>query len=105
MHEPGAWVEGHRGAVRGHGVLSQVSCSCGRRFAAQSSVQDACLVLVQHLQWVVRDGARVVRGGDEDGLAGVREPRRPLPSPGSGTVELDLVSSAETAVEPPSGRH
>ncbi len=90
MHEPGAWVEGHRGAVRGRGLVSQVSCSCGHRFAAQPSVQGACLVLVQHLQSVVRDGARVARGGDDDGLAGVREPRRPMPSLGSGTAELDI---------------
>jgi hypothetical protein len=89
MDEPGAWVDGHRGAVRGRGLLSPVSCSCGHPFAAQPSVQGACLVLVHHLQSVVRDGARVVRG-DDDGLAGVREPRRPVPSLGSGTVELDI---------------
>jgi len=28
-------------------------------------------------------------GGDDDGLAGVREPRRPLPSAGSAAVALD----------------
>ncbi len=91
MHQPGAWVEGHRGAVRWHSLVSQVSCSCGHRLAAQPSVQGACLVLVQHLQSAVRDGARVVRDGDDDGgQAGVREPRRPMPPLGSGTVELDI---------------
>ena len=87
---PQEWFVRVARAVHGRGLISQVSCSCGRRFAAQPSVQGACLVLVQHLQSVVRDGARVVRGGDDGGLAGVREPRRPMPSLGSGTVELDI---------------
>jgi hypothetical protein len=86
MREPGARVDGHRGAVHGRDRGPQVSCSCGQPFVAQSSVQGACLALVQHLEAVVRNGAEVVRGGDDDGLAGVREPRRPSPAAGSGSV-------------------
>lgn len=89
MHEPGAQVEGHRGRVRAGGSAVQASCSCGHRFTESSSVQGACLALVQHLQKVVRDGA-VVRGGGDDGLAGVREPRRPVPPHGGGSVELGI---------------
>jgi len=36
-----------------------------------------------------RVSGRINQSGD-DGLAGVREPRRPLPSTGNGQVELDL---------------
>ena len=90
MRVPGAWVEGHRGAVRGRGLIAQASCSCGRPFPAQPSVQGACLALVLHLQAVVRDGAKVRGGDDDDGLAGVREPRGPVPSRGSGSLELDI---------------
>lgn len=95
MREPGAWVEGHRGAVRAQGRSSRAECGCGHTSVAMASVQGACLALVLHLQAAVRDGA-VVRRGDGDGddggggggLAGVREPRRPAPSRGSGGVEL-----------------
>ena len=67
-----------------------MSCSCGRPFVEQPSVQGACLALVLHLQAVVRDGATVIGGEDDDGSAGVREPRRPVPPRGSGSVELDI---------------
>ena len=92
MDEPGARVEGHRGAVRRSGSGAQASCSCGRVLPDGLTVPGACLTLVQHLQAAVRNGAAVSRGGegDDDGSAGVREPRRPLPSAGSGGVELDI---------------
>lgn len=91
MREPGAQVAGHRATVSWRDLDSTVACSCGYAVQAQPSVQGACLSLVQHLEAAVRDGAEVVRGGEGggDGLAGVREPRRPLPSAGSGGVELD----------------
>lgn len=91
--EPGARVEGHRAAVHERGASWQVSCTCGRS-AAQPSVGAACLALVMHLEAAVRDGARVVRDEDDSddggGSAGVREPRRPVPSSGGGTAGLDL---------------
>lgn len=91
--EPGASVQGHGGGVRTRGPQAQASCDCGAALSAQPSVPAACLTLLLHLQAAVRDGALVVgRGGGEDdggGLAGVREPRRPVPSPGSGSVRLD----------------
>lgn len=92
MHEPGAWVEGHRGAVRpsASGSGAQASCSCGHVLPEGMTVPGACLTLVQHLRASVRDGAQVFRGDGDDGTAGVREPRRPLPSAGSGGVELDI---------------
>jgi hypothetical protein len=37
-----------------------------------------------------RSSGRLSIGGDDDGLSGVREPRRPLPSTGSASVALDL---------------
>lgn len=88
---PGASVDGHRGAVRACAAGAQASCSCGRPFLAQPDVAAACLALLLHLQAAVRDGARVTGGGDDaDGLGGVRAPRRPPPSSGSGGVELDI---------------
>ena len=90
MHEPGARVEGHRSVVRGDGHTTEVVCSCGQPFGPQASVPSACLVLVRHLQTAVRQGAQVLPGDDDGGLAGVREPRRPVPSSGSGSVELDI---------------
>ena len=90
MREPGARVEGHRGAVRGSGSGAQAWCSCGRGLPEGLTVPGACLTLVQHLRAAVRNGAAVSRGGEGDGSSGVREPRRPLPSAGSGGVELDI---------------
>ena len=80
-------MEGHQGSVRGTGDAAQASCTCGYPFTPQASVQGACLALAHHLQAAVRDGARVIPG--DEGLAGVREPRRPLMPLGSSTVELD----------------
>jgi hypothetical protein len=37
-----------------------------------------------------RSSGRLPLGGDDDGLSGVREPRRPHPSSGSAAVALDL---------------
>ena len=82
MQEPGARVDGHRGAVRADGLTARASCTCGQAFVDQPTVAGACLLLVQHLQTAVRGGALVVPGGDDDGPAGVREPRRPVPSSG-----------------------
>lgn len=90
MDEPGARVEGHRATVRQQGLALEVVCSCGHAFPAQSSVPGACLTLVRHLEAVVRAGARVRRGGEDGGTAGVREPRRPVPPDGTGTVQLDI---------------
>lgn len=85
MRVPGASVDGHRGAVRVRGGVGRASCSCGRPFLDQPTVQGACLVLVLHLQAVVRDGGSADGGGG----AGVREPRRPVPSWDSGAAALD----------------
>lgn len=38
-------------------------------------------------------------GGDGDGLAGVREPRRPLPDPGHLAAERDLSAEPEFPIE------
>ena len=89
MRVPGASVEGHRGAVRVRGRDAETRCSCGRPFPDQPTVQAACLVLVLHLQAAVRDGAGVTGPDDDDGAAGVREPRGPVPSRGSGGVAYD----------------
>ena len=88
----GARVEGHRARVVGRESDARVSCSCGQPFAAQTSAWSACHALVLHLDAAVRDGARVLTGGEDgdDGSAGVREPRRPFPPDGSGAVGLDL---------------
>jgi hypothetical protein len=51
-------------------------------------VEGGCLAVVQHLLAAVRDGAKVVT--DDDGLAGVREPRRPKSPLGSISTEADL---------------
>lgn len=87
----GARVEGHRARVVGRESDARVSCSCGQPFAVHPSAAGACLALVLHLDAAVRDGARVLTGGadGDDGSAGVREPRRPLPPHGSGGVGLD----------------
>ena len=89
MRVPGASVDGHRGAVDRRGLSAQASCTCGEFSSVQPSVQGACLLLVMHLQAAVRDGARVTYD-DDDGLAGVREPRGPVPSRGGGSAELDI---------------
>jgi hypothetical protein len=39
-------------------------------------------------------------GGEGDGLAGVREPRRPLPDPGHLAAEQDLPAEREFRAEP-----
>ena len=95
MRIPGARVDGHRGAVLARPTGAQAACSCERPFPPQPSVAGACLALVLHLQGAVRDGARVVLPGDDDGLGdglgGVREPRGPVPSTGSGGAELGLL--------------
>ena len=87
MQVPGAWVVGHRAAVsrNEHGFLAR--CSCGYASLTIPHVDPACLSLTSHLQAAVRAGAPVV--GDDDGLAGVREPRRPLPPYSHETAELD----------------
>lgn len=77
MHRPGARVEGHATLVRESADGSVAACSCGYVAGSALTPGAACLLAVQHLQGAVRDGARVV--DDDDGLAGVREPRRPLP--------------------------
>jgi hypothetical protein len=91
---PGARVAGHSGAVLARPTGAQATCSCDRPFPPQPSVSGACLALVLHLQGAVRDGARVVLPGDDDGpddgLGGVREPRGPLPSVGSGGAQVGL---------------
>lgn len=68
----------------------QASCSCGRVLPEGLTVPGACLTLVQHLQAAVRHGAEVSSREDDDGSAGVREPRRPLPPAAGGGVELDI---------------
>ncbi len=94
MRIPGARVDGHRGAVLARWNGAQAACSCDRPFPPQPSTSGACLALLLHLQAAVRDGARVLLPGDDDGrddgLGGVREPRGPVPSTGSGGAELGL---------------
>ncbi len=75
MKQPGARVRGHRALVRNEPSAAWPSCECGYPFVPQPTVEGGCLAVVQHLLAAVRDGAKVVT--DDDGLAGVREPRRP----------------------------
>jgi len=88
MQEPGAWVLGHRAYSTVHADGYQVQCTCGYVSFTFRAHEQACLSLALHLQSEVRSGAPVIRG--DDGLAGVREPRRPLPPYGHGTAELDI---------------
>jgi hypothetical protein len=90
MHRPGGRVLGHRAVVRGQAGSPRVLCECGYASAELPSVWLACEGLVVHLQEEVRAGALVVFGDGRDGTAGVREPRRPRPSSGSGAAALDL---------------
>jgi len=78
MDNPGAKVVGHRASVRAADTGLRVECSCGHITPVSQEESNACLMLVMHLEAAVRKGAPVVRG-DDDGLAGVCEPRRPLP--------------------------
>jgi hypothetical protein len=78
-------VLGHRAAVRYDKDGSRVLCSCGYKSVTPLALDAACLSLVMHLQSVVHRGATVIDG--DDGLAGVREPRRPYPPHGSGSME------------------
>ena len=91
MRVPGASVEGHRAVVRLLGRNAVASCSCGSTSVVLPSAYSACMALVRHLQAAVRDGATVT--APDDGLAGVREPRSPVPSGGSGSVALDPAST------------
>jgi hypothetical protein len=87
MHRPGARVRGHRAIVRRDEAGWVASCSCGYLSLPFSVDTQPCLLLTLHLQSEVRGGAQVT--GDDDGLAGVREPRRPLPPHGHGTATRD----------------
>jgi hypothetical protein len=90
MRVPGASVQGHRAVVRVLGGGAEMSCTCGSTSPVQPSAYGACLALVLHLEAAVRGGATVVGPEDDgDGRAGVREPRRPVPSGGSGSVAVD----------------
>lgn len=95
MQQPGGRVVGHRAVVRATSgeADARVLCTCGFARRGLASVDLACVVLVGHLQEQVRAGALVAFGDDDDGdggPAGVRDPRRPSPPPGSGAVALDL---------------
>ena len=88
MQRPGAQVRGHHAVVhRTDSELLIASCSCGYRSPSFAGEAEACLVLMLHLQSAVRGGAQVLDDGD--GLAGVREPRRPLPPHDHGTATRD----------------
>lgn len=87
MRTPGAWVLGHRAQVTRSDAGTAAVCSCGYVSLQTASLDNSCLSLVDHLQGAVRAGARVMRG--DDGLAGVREPRRPLRPLGSADAALD----------------
>jgi hypothetical protein len=63
-------------------------CSCGYASLAFSGQNEPCLLLALHLQAAVRGGAAVTDDGD--GLAGVREPRRPLPPHDHGSAAHDV---------------
>ena len=78
MREPGARVQGHAARLEPSEGRLRVACGCGYRSFGFATQASACLLLVVHLQAAVRGGARVAPG-DDDGLAGVREPRRPVP--------------------------
>jgi len=78
MDSPGAKVVGHHASVRAADAGLRVECSCGHVTPVSSEESNVCLMLVMHLESAVRKGAPVVPG-DDDGLAGLREPRRPLP--------------------------
>jgi len=86
MKLPGAQVVGHHAVVRPAGDGSQATCTCSYQ-STPSSVAGACLALTRHLSAAVKSGARVVT--DRDGLAGVREPRRPLQPHDSGSLALE----------------
>lgn len=89
MHVAGAHVLGHGAkVVTPEAGSHRVECACGYTSLVIHDDTGACLLLTLHLQAAVRAGARVV-GGD-DGLAGVREPRRPLPPDDELTVERGI---------------
>ncbi|MCU1589155.1 MAG: hypothetical protein JWP11_411 [Frankiales bacterium] len=77
MQVPGAWVLGHSASVLGREPGFHAACPCGYTSMTFARIDPACLSLTLHLQSAVRAGAPVM--GEGDGLAGVREPRRPLP--------------------------
>jgi len=66
----------------------RVECTCDYVSFTFRAHEQACLSPTMHLQSEVRAGAPVIRG--DDGLAGVREPRRPLPPYSHGSAELDI---------------
>jgi hypothetical protein len=65
---------GHRAVLRNATSTARPICECGYPFIPQPTLEGGCLAVAQHLVAAVRDGAVVVT--DDDGLAGVREPRR-----------------------------
>jgi hypothetical protein len=87
MRQPGARVMGHRAVVRNATSTALPICECGYPFIPQPTLEGGCLAVSQHLVAAVRDGAVVVT--DDDGLAGVREPRRPRSPLGSASAEVD----------------
>ena len=84
--EPGARVQGHRAVLVSQDNRYRVTCECGLS-SLDHALPDACLLLLSHLEEMVRGGASVLPG--EDGPAGVREPRRPLPPTGGAAVALE----------------
>ncbi len=84
--QPGTRVQGHRAVLVSQDDRYRVRCECAL-FSLDHALPDACLLLVAHLEQMVRDGAPVLPG--DDGLAGVRETRRPLPPSGGTAVALD----------------
>lgn len=87
MKQPGARVRGQRARVGNEPSAARPRCECGYPFVPLPTMEGGCLAVVQHLLAAVRDGAEVVP--DDDGLAGVREPRRPKGPLGSISTEAD----------------
>lgn len=79
-------MQGHRADLVCQDDRYRVRCQCGL-LSLDHALPDACLLLVGHLDQTVRRGAPVLPG--DDGLAGVREARRPLPPSGGSAVALD----------------
>lgn len=83
----------------GAGLSVRRVVAAGNHCAAASAVIDPLVTEGMVGIWTVRQrglfslGRRwsgQIDGSGGDGLAGVREPRRPVPSAGAGSVELDL---------------
>ena len=84
---PGVRVRGHHATILQADGGMVANCSCGYLSPTFTGRGEPCLLLMLHLQSAVRRGTQLTDDGD--GLAGVREPRRPRPSHDHGTATRD----------------